>query len=238
MDTQSHLLLTRPRPRSEAFAAELERALPGRFRCTIAPLIEIEPVAAAIDANGAQGLIFTSATAVRLAAGNAALHRLPCICVGPATASCARAEGFRALSADGGAGDVLRLAIATFRPGAGRILHCRGQHAAGDLAAGLAAAGLPVETVILYDQKALPLNAAARRDLRDGRIDIVTFFSPRTAAIFRQQSESDWKISQTVAVCLSPAVAEKLKNLRFKAVCTAKRPNSGALVALLGEISR
>ena len=76
------LLLTRPRAQSEAFAEVLAAELPGRFRAVVSPILEIVPVAAALDLDGLQGLIFTSANGVEQFAARTPERSLTAWCVG------------------------------------------------------------------------------------------------------------------------------------------------------------
>ena len=84
------LLLTRPRAQSEAFAEVLAAELPGRFRAVVSPILEIVPVAAALDLDGLQGLIFTSANGVEQFAARTPERSLTAWCVGEMTAAAAR----------------------------------------------------------------------------------------------------------------------------------------------------
>lgn len=233
MNTQCRLLLTRPKVKADAFALALEIAAPGRFACTTAPVMEIVPLAASLTTSGVQGVLFTSANAVGLAAGMADLSGLPCLCVGPATAQAAQAHGLQAINAGGDAGDVLRLAGEVFRPGAGRLLHLRGVHMARDLAAELTAQGLETQSVVIYDQRPLPFTQSVARGLAEGRFDAIGFFSPRSAEIFAGLADRDWRLGGTAAFCLSPAVANSVRNLPFQRVLVAESPNSEAMIACL-----
>ena len=58
------LILTRPKPQSEAFAAAVGERLPGRFRVIVAPLMAIVALPGTLDLAGVQGLLFTSANGV------------------------------------------------------------------------------------------------------------------------------------------------------------------------------
>ena len=168
------LILTRPLPQSEAFAAALAREMPGRFAVLVAPLIAIAPVPGAIDLAGLQGILFSSANGVEQFAARQPARDLPAYCVGDMTAAAARAAGFAARSADGDVDDLAAMVIAAHRPGAGAFLHVRGRHAAGDLVGRLAAAGVPARAAGDLRPGAAPdrgpgAGAARRRRARRGR---------------------------------------------------------------------
>ena len=88
------ILIVRPEPGASDTARRV-RALGLDARCM--PLFRIEPIAwAAPYAANFDALLITSANAVRHAgAGLAALAKLPCYCVGDATAAAARAAGLK-----------------------------------------------------------------------------------------------------------------------------------------------
>ena len=65
------LILTRPKPQSEAFAAAVDARLPGRFRVLVAPMLEIVPRPVQPDLTGVQGLLFSSANGVGVRNANA-----------------------------------------------------------------------------------------------------------------------------------------------------------------------
>ncbi len=204
--TPRTLLLTRPQAQSEAFAAALEAALPGRFRAVIAPVLRIAPVDAAIDLAGAQALLFTSANGVAVFAARSPARDLPAWCVGAMTAAAARAAGFAALSADGDVAGLAALARREARPGAGELVHVRGRHAAGDLTGRLAAAGVPARALELYDQAPVEMPPAARALLERGGIGVLTAFSPRSAALFaRAAAAAGWDLGGATLVALSAA---------------------------------
>ena len=182
------------------------RELPGRFRPVVSPVLEIVPLPAPLDLDGLQGLIFTSANGVEQFAARSPDRSLPAWCVGEMTAAAARRAGFAARSADGDVGDLAALVVAGHRPGAGDFLHLRGAHAAGDLTGRLAAAGVPARAAAIYDQRPRPLTAEALALLAAGGMDVLTFFSPRTARLVAAAGRgAGWNLSRTVAVALSPA---------------------------------
>lgn len=202
------LLLTRPRAQAEAFAAALEAALPGRFRPVIAPVLRIAPLAAAIDLAGAQGLLFTSANGVGVFAALSAERSLPAFCVGAMTAQAARAAGLSTRSADGDVGALAALAIREARPGAGDLVHVRGRQAAGDLTGRLLAAGVPARALELYEQTPCPIAEEARDLFAEGGVDVLTAFSPRSAALLaREAKAAAWDLGGATLVALSAAAS-------------------------------
>ena len=157
------LLLTRPEAQSRRFAA----SLPG-LPVVISPIFDIVPVAhdAAVLAR-AEGLVFTSVHAVP--AAGPGRGRLA-YCVGGRTAEVAEAAGFRVIAGPGDAARLAPLVAAATVP----LVHPRGRHVAADL-------GVPA--VVVYDQPARPLDAAAQALLSGDAPVILPLFSPRSARL-------------------------------------------------------
>jgi uroporphyrinogen-III synthase len=230
------LLLTRPRAQSTDFARVLRDRLPGRFRPVVAPLIEIVPVAAELDLDGLQALLFTSANGVAQFAARSSDRSLPALCVGDITAEAARAAGFVAESADGDVIALARLAQARFRPGAGAYLHVRGRHAAGDLAGALAATGVSVRAAEIYDQAPRAMPAEAQALLAAARVDAVALFSPRSARIFAAAArEAGWPLADATAVALSSPADAALDGLGFGRRLVAAAPTREGMLAALAH---
>jgi uroporphyrinogen-III synthase len=238
MAERRNLLLTRPQAQAHAFAAVLEERLPGRFRPVAAPLIAIAAVPAELDLGGLQGLLFTSANGVEQFAARWPERALPAFCVGETTAAAAGAAGFATRSADG---DVAALAALVAReavPGAGGFLHLRGRHAAGDLVGRLKAAGLEARAAEIYDQTPCPMPEAARRLLADGRVEVLTFFSPRTARLFAAEAlRAGWRLEGATAVSLSPAADASFDGLAVGQRLVARVPTREGMLDVLSRLA-
>ena len=170
------LLLTRPKMASERFAKQVIAAL-GEMPVVHAPLIEIEhlPIAS-MPSDGT--LVFTSGNGVEAWTG----PKLPCFCVGQATAEKARARGFEPF-VSGGTVEYLLDDLLNNRP-KNMIIHVHGRHTRGKLVEQLRASGLNAVGIVAYEQKLLPLPDHANSLLRGGAPVIVPLFSPRIAAHF------------------------------------------------------
>lgn len=229
------LLLTRPQPQAEAFAAELDRRLPGRFRPVFAPMLEIAPRPGPLELEGYAALTFTSANAVRIFTGRHPGRGLPAFCVGSSTEEAARAAGFRTRSADGDAHALARL-LAAEAPGP--VLHLRGAHAAADLAALIAPlrSDLPLRDQIIYDQLARPLDAATDAAGQAGRFDAVALFSPRSARLFAEAA-GGWDLARTATVAISQAADLRLAALRPARRLIAGHPSREGMIAALAEMA-
>jgi uroporphyrinogen-III synthase len=192
------------------------------------------------DLNGKQALLFTSANGVRAFARLCAERGLPVFAVGEHTATAAREEGFRTVQSAGG--DVNSLAELVARactPAAGALLHSAGTAVAGDLAGQLGADGFVVQRAVLYRAKpATRLSGEIRMALADAEIDIILFYSPRSAAIFGKlaiASGLELTCEKLEILCLSKAVAEAADVIMWRRVLVAKNPTQADLLDRLDE---
>ncbi len=230
------VLVTRPEPDGERTAAKLRDR---GCAVMLAPLLRVEPVEAVLD--GAWHVVaLTSVNAVRAIAGHPKLKdllALPAYAVGGRTADAAVAQGFvNVVSADGDAGDLVRVMKTHLRGGA-RVLHLAGADRAGDLAGGLAGASIDVETVVVYRAVAA---SAFPRDVRDalsaGKLDGALHFSRRTAETYIACAAAagiSGKALAPVHYCLSQQVAEPLAAAGARGLRIAERPAETELINLV-----
>jgi len=225
---QPTLLLTRPAPQSQRFAAEFAVRFP-QVPVLIAPLMQIENLPLLNDIAGVDALILTSENAVTSLAPQTAL-RPPAWCVGPRTAAAARAEGFPIAGVAEDAATLTNL-LKTHAQGA-HLLHARGRHVVADLPAALAPAGITVTEAMVYDQTACPLTEEARALLiRPGPI-LAPLFSPRSARLLAEAAPP----RRLHIAALSPAVAKAAEPLAPLGLELAARPEAGALLEALGRL--
>ena len=237
-------LVTRP----EEDAAPLAAALAERgIDVTLEPLLAIRPLAEApIDLVGVQALLFTSANGVRSfaelagARGLAGWRELPVFAVGNATAAAAHSAGFaRVESAAGDVAALAKLAAERLDPKAGALFHAAGSAVAGDLAGLLEQAGFTLRREMLYEARpADQLSPATVTNLGNGWFDLVLFFSPRTAATFATLARAAGEgavggCGKAAALCLSQAVATAARELPWREVQVAARPELTALLDLI-----
>jgi uroporphyrinogen-III synthase len=233
------VLVTRP----DADAEPLVEALQGLgFQVLSEPLLAVEPIVAArIDLDGVQALLFTSANGVRAFAELSPERGLPVFAVGDATARAAEGAGFtRTESAGGTVEDLAALAVGRLDPAAGALFHGAASQVAGDLKGLLEAAGFAVRRAVLYRTRpAERLSSRTRQAIAQGGLDAVLFFSPRTADTFVRLS-ADAGLSSAFAschaVCLSQAVATRLEALTWRDVHLAARPDQDHLLRALQAV--
>ena len=230
------LLLTRPREDADALA-EILRAR-GHFPI-VAPLMELRLMAGPpVPLEGVQAVLATSANGVRAFAARNEKRAITLYAVGPQTAEAAREAGFaRVVSADGDAAALVELVADKADPAKGRLLHAAGAETAGRIRGALQARGFTVETVVLYEAAPLSaLPADAERVLREGTLDGVLLFSPRSAKTFAALVGEAGLAQATAplqAFCISAATAAALSPLSFARVAVAGEPNQSAMLELV-----
>jgi uroporphyrinogen-III synthase len=228
------VLVTRPAGDGDDTAARL--AALGHM-AILCPLLEIVPrLDPDIALDDVQAILVTSANGIRALAARTSRRDIPVLAVGSQSAAIARALGFVAVDdAKGDAKTLAELAAARLRPDAGVLFHAAGADTRGDLAGRLAAKGFTIRSEVLYEAVAAQaLNGDAARALRDGTVDAVLFFSPRTAKIFAELAAPfGADLSQVIACCISAAAAAEIAALGFGEARIAAQPDQQALLDLI-----
>jgi len=230
------LLVTRPREDAASFA-ELLRAR-GHIP-TIAPIMDVRPHdGPPIALEGVQALVATSANGVRALAHRTRKRNVPLYAVGPQTAEAAKSVGFKTVhSAEGDSAALVEFVADRADPAKGLLLHAAGAETAGRLRQALQAKGFKVETLVLYD--AVPMSELpdnAKDALREGSLDGVLLFSPRSAKTFATlttEAKLEAACGTLDAFCISAATAAALSPLSFARVSVAGAPNQDAMLALI-----
>lgn len=234
------ILITRPREDSEPLAAKLRAA---GHDVVIEPMLEIRPVPDdVIDLDRVQALLFTSANGVRTFAAREQRRDLPVFAVGTATAATAREAGFgRVESADGNVDDLIGLVKERLKPEDGVLFHAAGRDVAGNLAAALTGMGFEVRRAVLYAAEAVSdFSPEVISALRDGAIDLVLFYSPRTAETFRRlidQNDLAGALAGMKAVAISPTAFEPLAGLRWAHLDAPPRPDEAELLIVVERVA-
>ncbi|MCU0837701.1 MAG: uroporphyrinogen-III synthase [Rhodospirillales bacterium] len=232
------VLVTRPEDDAAPLATQLARF---GIASTIEPLLEVNyGDGGELDVAGVQALLATSANGVRAFARRCARRDLPVLAVGDATARTARDAGFAVV--ESAAGDVFALAELVRQrrdPAAGALLHAAGSVVAGDLGKLLANNGFQVRREVLYEARtATRLTAPTVELLRQGKIDGVAVFSPRTGAVLIELLKAagvDAACAQMTAFCLSWAVAGAIEGVRWRLIRVAARPEQAALLDIIAD---
>ena len=233
------LLVTRPQAEAERTAQALRRL---GHEVVLAPMLQIEPVQASLDAGRWSAIMMTSGNAARAIAQHSArtaLAGLPVFAVGRQTAAAAREAGFAdVVSAEGDAGDLAQL-VRTRASKHGPLLYLAGNDISRDLAGELAKSGIAVETVVIYRAEAVgALPDDAREALASGALDGVLHYSRRSANIFLDcvaEPRLRDAARPLIHYCLSRRVAEPLAGQGFADVRVASGPQEAAMLDLVAR---
>lgn len=237
-DAQSNrptILLTRPAPQSQRFAAEVRHRFGADWPIVISPLMQLQFLDPPKDAAAFAGAIFSSENGVAAVAASGMSAGGPCYCVGSRTAAAAEAAGWRVVMTGADAAGLAQAMLAAGSPGP--LVHFHGSHVAGNLAERLDSAKTETVSAVIYDQQPQPPTAEALALLAMPAAVVVPLFSPRSALLF-QQIAADIRAPLYLAT-LSQAVAKAL-TLTPAGMKIAERPDSDgmlqAIEALLGGI--
>lgn len=230
------IAVTRPEEDAGPLKAKLEAM---GHEVAMAPLLAIAPRNdVTIEPLPYQAAVATSANGIRALRGHEHLKSIRMLTVGPQSLKAAAAAGFVQAEAHGGDVDGLARHIRErLDPHGGPILYLSGAETAGDLQGQLAAAGFDCRRVVLYDAVPATGLGQAEAPLRDGRLDAVLLYSPRSARIWCDLVARAGLVAEAAAphyLCLSANVAKLLPPAWKRHIAAA--PEESAMLALLEEL--
>lgn len=230
------IIVTRPQADSERTAAALRAR---GHKVLVAPLMQIEPVAADIRPSWA-AVIVTSANApgaIVTHPAHAALVKLPVFAVGRRSTDACREAGFtNIVTAGGDVRDLVRLIVERRADAVGPLLYLAGEDRAADLIGELHARGIAAEMAVVYRAATAPFPPALIAALKSGAVDAVLHFSRRSTENYLAGASEAGLLAQALAprhLCLSAHIAEPLTAAGVKRVVIAARPDEASLLALL-----
>lgn len=228
------ILNTRPEPQASRFTTELGAVFGVRAEVISSPLMRVEFLPVAVPGGDFQALVLTSETgalaALRLLEAG---ERLPnrAFCVGDRTAEVADQAGLETFSAQGDAGDLMRL-ITSHQ--ADPLLYLHGEDRAADLQAALAPLGRRVVSLVAYRQRPQALNVAALAALASGRRLILPLFSPRSVRIFLAAA-GDMPLAHVQPVVISENARLILPEPLAARAELAARPDGPSMIAAIAR---
>lgn len=211
------LLVLRPEPGA---GATVERARQQGLDVISVPMFEIEPISwRAPDAGGFDGLLLTSANAVRAVGERSEeLRGLRVYAVGAATAAAAREAGFEVIAV--GTGDVEQL-LGSIDPDL-RLLHLCGEDRRAPLQTRQA-----IHSLVVYRSK--PIDGPDPSGVAGS---IALIHSPRAGQRFAELVSE----RKSVAICaISPAAGEAVGD-GWELIDIADQPTDEALLALAARL--
>ena len=229
------IAVTRPEEDAGPLTAKLEAK---GHQVVMAPLLAIRPREdVTIPGLAWQAIAVTSANGIRALPSGHGLTKFRTLTVGPQSLKAATAAGFTAEAHGGDVNGLAAFIRSALDPSAGPILYLSGAETAGDLEAQLKAAGFACHRAVLYDAAPAENLGSAETALRNGALDAVLLYSPRSAKIWRGLAEAAGLGPQAAALrhlCLSRNVAAVLPEPWHKEV--AASPDETAMLALLEQI--
>ena len=226
----SGVLVTRPEPGASDTARRIAAIglLP-----ILAPCLTVRSLAVHVPA-WVQAVLVSSGNAVP--ALPAALHSLPLLAVGDATAARARAAGFsNVCSADGDAAALGALA-AERCPARSTLLLATGQGQGGGLAADLRRRGFRVHRRAVYAARPVGrLPGPAREALRAGTLRAALFLSGETARAFARVLPAALHpaLAAVDALAIGQPAADALLYLPWRQVRVSAKPTLDSVLAML-----
>lgn len=230
------VLLTRPKQESERIAGELKKL---NINSIISPVLYI--LLNSIEKQEYQhhqAILLSSKHSVAGLSSLKIKKSFPIYCVGDATARAVSDKGFtNVYSASGDINDLTSLVRKSLLSTNGTILYLSGLRNKGEIIDDLGSLGFKIENRVVYEAKAVQsLNELAIKALTKNEIQGVFLYSPRSAKIFVKIVEKlgFQKIVMNLEVyCLSSAVADMVKELKWGEILIARRPNNREMLALV-----
>ena len=149
----TRIWIARPEPGATRTAERLSAL---GFEPLVAPVLVVAATDAPLPEGPFDGLVVTSANALRQASRWHPLHSVPVFAVGARTAALARECGFTSVkTADGNAADLVGLVEREVLPGAS-LLHVAGEDRKAEPEASLTRAGFRLTSHIAYGARAVP----------------------------------------------------------------------------------
>ena len=226
--------VTRPGEDAGPLKARLESS---GHEVVMAPLMTIRPRAGvAIPERPWQAVAVTSANGIRALPEGHGLDEFRILTVGPQSLKAALARGLKAEAHGGDVNGLAAFIRSALDPRAGPILYLSGAETAGDLEGQVRDAGFACHRAVLYDAVPAESLGEAEAALRNGELDAVLLYSPRTARIWLKLVEAAGLLPRAAHVrnfCLSRNVASVLPEGWAKSV--PETPDEQAMLALLAQ---
>jgi uroporphyrinogen-III synthase len=235
------VLITRPAAMAEALSVILQKC---GYETVCEPLLSIAPThTPQPQTDKIDAIAITSSNALlalkERQCGITGLLDVPCFCVGPRTAESARTFGFR--NVQNSTTDAVELAAyinVTIKPDA-TIIHIAGRDVTAALREGLEKnVHCLIEWPVYEAIPAKTISAGTRALLASRKLDAVVIFSPKTARVLHDLIDGtalEACCTALTAICLSEAVADGLRSLKWRRLIVASQPSEDAVIACLQE---
>lgn len=228
------VLITRP---EEEYADTAAMVTALGYQPVPCPMMKVENVTADFsDIAKFQALIFTSAGAIPPFCAQSSARDLPVYTVGDVTAERARAAGFTKVTSAGADLAALEVLLRSENLSADKpVLHVSGV----DIVRPMDVPNLTVERRVVYRAGLLAnLPEQAQMEIRNQSPAIALFYSARTAQAFAEAIKKDrlaHQLMSTKALCLADSMVESLRDLPWRGIRVAERPDRAGMQALIAD---
>jgi len=216
-----HILLTRPLEDSRDMILRFQSLGHKVFHI---PLIDIESKNyESINFSDYNGIIFTSANAIKFFNSKLIDKKISCFCVGSSTEKKAKSVGFQNIfCADGNVNNLKELILQNFNSSDGKLLYVSGEIISNELDQQLIVKGYNVKRIINYTAKPVEkFNDELIENLKLKMPEIVYIYSENTAISFlnlikNYQLENLW--TDTNLMCISERTSNVLNEIKWKKI--------------------
>ncbi len=233
------VLVTRP---IESGRRTADRLSARGHRAILAPMLSIQPVKGMPPPGPYDAAIVTSASVAIAAERLDAFRTMRTFAVGQQCGLALQEIGFTdVIAGDGDAADLAGLIIMSM-PRGSRLLVIAGRDRKDDMDAALSLAGHRLAIWTVYAaEPATDLTAAVVNRINTGQIDAVLHYSARSARTFATVARRNGLIPALgliPQICLSPDVAEPLREAGIHRIGVADRPDERSLLDELERFCR
>jgi uroporphyrinogen-III synthase len=208
----------------------------------VASMLEIQLFDDPINLKGFQGVLVTSGNAVRALEKATDDRDIPIYCIGPQSRKLAESVGFKNVrNSYGNHKNLPNFLARETTPTKGPLLFLHGGNLAWNPVQDLGKAGFRTvlrKAYIAGPITTLPEDVKAEFE-KPVAPEFATFMSIRTFKLFRELMQKEGllpKLRDTIAVCISPAVADFAREVRWKKVYSADEMTGPSVVSKIEEL--
>ena len=216
-----HILLTRPLEECSEMIAKFKSL---GHQVSHLPLLNVEEVVYdKINFEDFNGIIFTSANAVKFLNHDKINKTIKCFCVGEATEKKARSFGFQnTIAAEGNVSNLKELILQNYEASSGKLLYVSGETISVDLDQQLINEGYSIRRIVNYRVKHnMNFNEDFVKQLKQNMPDMVYVYSQNSGSSFLHfikihQLESQWM--DTNLMCIGEKTSSILNEIKWKKI--------------------
>ena len=239
MSGKTRILITRPKEQASSFKNRVEKENP-EFECLIAPVLEIKYRDVQIQDCSCDALIVTSINALPSIAKQPFFDfSTPVLCVGEKTALRAKEAGLGNIVHIAKNAQALCEHMALNKHDFKNVLYLRGKDISFGIKEELGKLGIKITENIVYEAlKSESFSEEILHDLKASKIDIIVFFSVRSARNFIEILDAHKiSVNTTKALCISRSVLESLGCYFDDEVYVSRTPDEDGMIQALANLS-